>query len=156
MYRLLTKYGTGFAFGLGLLVTLIFLIPAINGIGDFNMLPPEQKGTTTIFNAGLYCAIALIVICFAISVLFGVYQLATNPKGAIKLIISFAVIAILFFILYSTASPETTAKMQALSQEFNITDGVSKFITAALTTVVAMAAVATGAFVIAEIRNLFK
>jgi ABC-type multidrug transport system fused ATPase/permease subunit len=156
MYRLLTKYGTGFAFGLGLLVTLIFLIPAVSGIGDFNMLPPDQKGTTTIFNAGLFCAIALIVICFVISVLFGVYQLATNPKGAVKFIISIAVIAVLFFILYSIATPETTAKMQALSQEFNITDGVSKFISAALWTVIALAAVATGTFVLAEIRNLFK
>jgi len=156
MYRLLTKYGTGFAFGLGLLVTLIFLIPAVSGIGDFNMLPPDQKGTTTIFNAGLFCAIALIAICFIISVLFGVYQLATNPKGAVKFIISIGVIAVLFFILYSMATPETTAKMQALSQEFNITDGVSKFISAALWTVIALAAVATGSFVLAEIRNLFK
>lgn len=156
MYRLFTKYGTGFAFGLGLLVTLIFLIPAVSGIGDFNMLPPDQKGTTTIFNAGLFCAIALIVICFVISVLFGVYQLATHPKGAVKFIVSIAVIAVLFFILYSMATPETTAKMQALATEFNITDGVSKFISAALWTVIALAAVATGAFVLAEIRNLFK
>lgn len=156
MYRLLTKYGTGFAFGLGLLVTLIFLIPAISGVSEFNMLPPEEKGTTTIFNAGLYCALALIIIGFASSILFGIYQLAAHPKGAVKFLISIAVIAVLFFILYSMSAPETGERMQALAKEFNITDGISKLISAALKTVLALAGIAVLAFVFAEIRNLFK
>lgn len=156
MYQFLTKYGTGVAFGIGLLVTLIFLIPTLSGIGGFNALPEEQQGTTTIFNAGLMAAIGLIILCFAISLLFGIYQLATNPKGALKLIISLVLMAVIFFVLYSVSQPETNAKMVELAKTFNITDGVSKFISAALWTVIALAGIAAGAFVVSEIRNLFK
>ena len=156
MYRFLTKYGTGVAFGVGLLATLIFLIPILSGVGEFNMLSPDDKGTTSIFNAGLYTAIALIILCFVISIGFGVFQLATNPKGAIKLILGIGLIGIMFFVMYSMASPETSAKMQNLAQEFNITDNVSKLISASLWTVIILAAVATGSFVLAEIRNVFK
>ncbi len=158
MYRFLTKNGTMLAFGVGLLLTLVFLFSVMGGVEEFNMMSKENKGQTTIFNAGLYGTLALVVICFVISVLFGVYQLATNPKGAIKFLIGFAVLAVVFFAVFTLAAPDTGKVAELVADpNYNVqSETISKLISAGLWTVLSLAGIAVVSFILSEIRNFFK
>ena len=156
MYQFLTKNGTSVAFGLGLLIAILFLFSVLGGLDGFNALPKDDKGTTSIFNIGLQAALVLIVLCAIVALLFGIYHLVTNPKGAVKLIIGLAVLVGLIIVLYSISTPEKSGPIFETIQEFNISDNVSKFISAALSTVLILAGLAALSFVVSEIRNLFK
>ena len=156
MYRFLTKNGTSLAFGIGLLAAIIFLVPVFGGMESYNALTDETRNTSNIFNAGLWVVIILIILCLFISIAFGVWQLISNPKGSMKSIIGLVVIGILFFILFSMAQPETTGRIAEVSEEFEVTAGASKFISAGLWTLLALLAVAALSFVVSEVRNVFK
>ena len=156
MYKFLTKNGQILAFGIGVLVVALFLISVTGGIGDFNMLAKEDKGTTTIFDLGLQLTIALLIICAIAAVLFGFYHLITNPKGAIKLIIGLVVLGALFFILLSTSEPETTGIVAAATEKHNVEPNESKLVSAMIKSTLGLGVIAILAFVVAEIRNFFK
>lgn len=158
MYKFLTKSGQTLAFGLGVLITILFLISVLGGMEGFNALGDDDKGSTSIFNIGLYGAIFLCVLCAAAIVLFGVYHAIANPKGAMKFLIGLGVLVVIFLIFYSMATPVTEAdgKIFTIIQKFNISEGVSKFISGALSTTLTLAVVAAAAFLLSELRNLFK
>lgn len=156
MYSLLVKHGQLIAFGLGLVITVIFLLSVFGGLSDFQALEDGQEGTTNIFNAGLYGAIALTILGVIAILGFGLYQTATNLKGAAKFLIGFAAIVVIFFIFYSMAQPVSGGRLAMLMEKFNITQGTSNFISGALGTALTLAGLAAGAFVLSEIRNLFK
>lgn len=156
MYKFLTKNGQLLAFGLGVLITILFLINVIPGLEEFNMLSKEEKPTTNIFNLGLAGAIALAVIAAVAAVLFGVINTITNFKGSIKGLIGVGILLVVFFVLYSMATPETSGPLVSTLEEFNVTEGQSKFISGAINTSLILAGVAAAAFVISEVRNFFK
>ena len=156
MYRFLTKNGTSVAFGIGLLAILLFLIPALAGIGEFNDLSRDDQYQTSIFDIGLSVTLFLIAACFVVALLFGVYQVATNPKGAIKMIIGLVVMVAAFFIFYTMSQPETSESMVATLSKFSISEGISKYVSGAIYTVLALLGIASIAVVLSEIRNAFK
>ncbi len=162
MYKLLLKHGQLAAFALGLLVIIIFGLSVSSGLDGFNALSDEDQATTTIFDIGLKLTIVLLVICAAAAVLFAIYQMVTNPKGALKGIIALVVIAVLFFILYSSASVETSGPIANAIEKFeassggDFTDSNSKMVSAGIKSTLILGAIAVAAFVISEIRNLFK
>jgi hypothetical protein len=156
MYQFLTKHGQLAAFGLGLLVAVIFLISVTGGISDFDALPKEEKGTTTIFNFGLVAAIALTIFCFVAAVGFGIWHLIQHPKGSLKMILGLVGILVIFGVFYASAQDETSGKLFELVQTNNISSGQNKFITGSLWTGVVLAILAAGTFVVSEVRNLFK
>ena len=156
MYNLLVKHGQLIAFGLGLVITVVFLISVLGGLSGFQALEEGQQGTTTIFNAGLYGAILLTVLCVAGILIFGLYHTATNLKAASKFLIGFVALIVVFFVFYSMGAETETGKLGATLEKFNITGGVSKFISGALGTALTLAALAAGAFLLSEVRNLFK
>ena len=158
MYKLLTKHGQLMAFGLGLLVTILFLISVLGGIDSFNSLAEEEQGTTGIFNIGLYGAIVMCVICAVAILGFGLYHAISNPKGAMKFLIGLAVLVVVFGIFYAMAAPieEANGRLAMILDKFAITEGTNKFITGALATTVTLAALAAAAFALSEVRNLFK
>jgi hypothetical protein len=158
MYKLLTKYGQLMAFGLGLLVALLFLISVLGGIDSFNSLAEEEQGTTGIFNVGLYGAIAMCIICAVAILGFGLYHAISNPRGAMKFLIGFGALAVLFIIFYAMSAPieEAEGRLGMILEKFSITEGTNKFITGALATTVTLAALAAAAFAFSEVRNLFK
>ena len=156
MYSLLVKHGQLIAFGLGLLIAVIFLFSVLGGLSDFQALPEGEEGTTSIFNAGLYGAILLAILCAVGVIGFGIYQTATNPKGASKFLIGLVAIAVVFVIFYSSADVAGSGKLAQVMDKFNIDAGTSQFISGALGTAVTLAGLAAGAFVVSEVRNLFK
>lgn len=156
MYQFLTKYGTMAAFGLGLLITLIFLAIAISGAEEFNMLAEEERFATTIFNFGLMAVLALLVVCILFSLGFGLRYLITHPKQAVRFGIGFGALVVLFIVLYSVSSAETTGRIAQKAGDYGVSDAASKIISGGLLTVLILAGLAVVSFVVAEIRNIFK
>ncbi len=156
MYNALTKHGQLIAFGTGIVVIVLFLGSVLGGLDSFNALSPDDKVTTSIFDLGLKATIVLFVICSIAALLFGLYHMVTNPKGAIKGIIGLAVLVILFAILYSMSVPEKSGIVGQAAANFDVSDGQSKIISAALKSTLILAGLAALTFVGSEIRNFFK
>jgi len=155
MYNFLSKNGQLFAFILGLIVTAIFLVSVFGGLDSFNALAEDQRGTTNIFDFGLYAAMGLTALCAAFALLFGLIQTLSNPGGAIKGIIGLAVLAGLFFAGQAMAGTDTPKVMETL-QEFKVTDGQSGFINGAIGGGLILLGIAAAVFVISELLNFFK
>lgn len=165
MYNFLVRNGQAVAFGLGILVIAIFLISVFMGIGDagyemgtdLNKLTAEQKSAIDFFNPGLWLTIILTAVAFILAiVVFGIVDLVRFPKSAIKILIGLAVIAVVFFALYSMSDVETAGKLGRIQQQFNISEGVSKFISAGLKTTIGLLLVAVAAMILGGVRNALK
>lgn len=155
MYNFLIKHGQVVAFGLGLLLILIFFGGVSAGMEQFSMLPEDQQKTSDIFNFGLYAAIVLTVLCAAIAILFGIYHVVDNPKGSLKGLIGIVALLAIFFIARSMAAPDT-GSLAETAQEFNVTPEQSATISGALVTALVMAAIAAVTVIVSEVRNFFK
>ncbi len=155
MYNFLSKNGQLFAFILGLVVTAIFLFSVFGGLDSFNALAEDQRGTTNIFDFGLYAAMGLTALCAAFALLFGLIQTLSNPGGAIKGIIGIAVLAGLFFAGQAMAGADTPKVMETL-REFKVTDGQSGFINGAIGGGLILLGIAAAVFVVSELLNFFK
>jgi len=161
MYKFLTKNGQTLAFGLGVLITVVFLATVLSNVESFSAMEEEKQQETTIFNFGLYGAIALAILAAAAIVLFGLVQVATDLKGSVKGILGFAALLVIFFIAYSTASTDVSPYIQGAINNFEkggteFTDGNLKFISGGIITTLALVAVAALSFVVSEVTNLFK
>lgn len=163
MYKFLTKNGTFAAFSVGLLVTLAFLISAITGLssdgfdaGTDLTTMKDKFSTMGYFNVGLYLTIALLVICIATLVIFMIVDIFKFPKETIKGIIGFVALIVIFFIIKSIAKVEEGPLWTRLASDFNITDGVSKTISAGIWITVLLMAAAALTMIISELRNFFK
>lgn len=156
MYQILTKHGQLIAFGLGLLISVIFFLSVTSGVDAFDALPKEEKSTTTIFDFGLWASVILTIVGLLLALLFGVWHLIQNPKGSLKMVIGLAVILIIFFVFFAQTQDETSGKIFELIQLNDISSTQNKFITGALWTAVVLAMIAAGTFVVSEVRNLFK
>jgi len=156
MYDFLVKRGEMLAFGLGIILVLIFLFTAIPGLDSFNALPEDQQNQSDIFNVGLYLAMILGVITALTAIVFGLLQLVTNPKGSIKILVGLAVLAVVFGIFYATAEVETTGSIVKAAADFDVNDNTSKLITAGIMTAISLSVVSVVAFIGAELYNAFK
>jgi len=165
MYQLLAKKGQLFAILLGVLVCAIFLGSVFSGLGssgytvgdDLNAIMkanPDQS--FSFFDIGLQLTLALIVIGLVAAVLFGLFQLVTAPKQSIKGIIGIAVIAVLFFALYSSAGTDTDSVIGPIIAKFNVTDNVSKLISGGIMTTLILGGLSLASMVLFEVYNLFK
>ena len=155
MYKTLTKYGQLFAFGLGILGILVFLVPVFSGLSEWNTLSEEAEKQTDIFNAGMYMLFFLFIVALIAAVGFGLFQSLSNPKGSIKAVGALALIGIIFAIGYSSMGSDP-AWMGDKLREFEVTPAQSKFINGAMVSLAGMAGLAVLAFVGSEIRNFFK
>jgi len=166
MYQLLAKRGQLFAIILGAGVTLIYLITVLSGLSAKGYSASDDLVQVLkndaidekfdFFNLGLQMTIALIGIALAAAVLFGIWQLLTNIKGSMKIIIALAVIIGVFFALYSTSDTDRAGILGPTLQEFDITDNVSKLISGGLKTTLLLAGGAVVSMVLLEIYNIFK
>lgn len=160
MYKFLVANGQRLAFGLGILITAIFLFSVIGGLDQFNELPDEDQVTTTIFNSGISGAIILIVIAAAALILFGLFQVLSNLKASLKGIIGLAVLLVVFFIAYSSANGDAAAEIGPISTAIEKVGGIApgnlKFIGGAIVTAMVLIGTAFASFILAEIINFFK
>jgi len=160
MYKFLVKNGQLLAFGLGVVITAIFLFSVIGGLDQFNELPEEDQVTTTIFNAGITGAVILIIVAAISLVAFGLFQVLGDLRGSLKGLIGLAVLVVVFFIAYSSAngvaSNEIDPIANAIERVGGIDPGNLKFIGGAIVTAMVLVATAFASFVLAEIINFFK
>lgn len=164
MYKLLTTKGQLIAIGIGLFSVLVALGSIVAGVNDkYSMsddlnaiMKDNPEATFDFFNPAITVVICLIAVALISAVLFGLIGLISDPKGSMKFLLGFLGLAILFFILYSTASSEHTGRLAMLTEKFNVSDNVSRLITGGVKTVVYSIAFAAIAAVVMEIRNLFK
>lgn len=154
MYKFLTKNGQLLSFVVGALISVLFIVIAFSNIPDgYDQLPKEEQFTTSAFNLGLYASILLTIVAFGLMIAFGVFQMATNPKAALKGIIGIVAIAIVFFIAYSMGDATVKEKWAA---DFDVTESVSKYVSGAMITSLILGAIAIVALIFAEVRNFFK
>lgn len=148
MYNFLVKNGQLLAFGLGILITVIFLISVTSGIADFEMMSEEDQGNTTIFNAGLTGAMVLTVVAAAAMLIFGLLQVFSNLKGSAKGLLGAGVLVVLFLIGYSTAGGNCN--------EEGISEATCQMIGGGIITAMALVSLSALAFVVSEVSNFFK
>ncbi|TXB63310.1 hypothetical protein [Phaeodactylibacter luteus] len=161
MYKFLTKNGQTLAFGLGVVITAIFLISVVSNMGEFTAMAEEKQAETTIFDFGLYGAIALSIVAAIAMVLFGLVQVATSFKSSMKGILGFVALLVIFFVSYSMTDTNVSPYIQGAIDKFEqggavFTEGNLKFISGGISTTVILVILAAAAFVISEISNLFK
>lgn len=156
MYTTLTKYGQLIAFAIAAIIIVVFLAQVNSGLDSFSGLAKEDRGSTTIFDLGLKLTLGLLVICAIVAVLWGIFHMVTNPKGAIKGILALVVLGVLFFALYTTSEAETTGVVGNAAEQFKVSENDSKIISAGLKSTLILSGLAAAAFVVSEVRNFFK
>ncbi len=158
-YKFLAKNGPTLAFALVVVCVVIALIPIIGGAGDFANVPVERQSSSPeggIFLAGIYISVALLVVAIVVALLLSLLQVVSNPKGSIKALISFGIVVVLFFILYSMADATGTGSLAKTIESFNISEGVSKMIGGGIQLSVFMLIGSFAVAIIMEIWNYFK
>lgn len=157
MYKLLSKYGLLLAFVIGLIFTLIFLIPVLTGLPEgFSELGTEEQATTNVFDVGLKATIGLLIATIIILILGSLMSVVKNPKGTIKGIIGIAILLVLVFVLYSTTDDETNRRVLLAMDEFNVSQNLVKWISAFIRSAFILSGAALLFMVLGELRNLFK
>jgi hypothetical protein len=158
-YKFLAKYGPTLAFALFVVCVVISMIPIIGGVSDFSSVPVEKQSYSEeggIFLAGIYISVALLIVAIIVAIIFSVFQVISNPKASTKALISFGLVAVAFFLLYSMADAKGTGSLARTIESFNIGEGISKLIGGGIQLSVFML---IGSFVVAivmEIWNYFK
>ncbi|MGB3800744.1 MAG: hypothetical protein WA952_13095 [Lewinella sp.] len=168
MYSFLNKYGQALAFGIGVLITIVFRASIFSADDTTRELllandkSPEAY-ETSIFDFGIYISVVLTALAFIVAVIFGVVQMASNPKGSLKGIAGLVGLLAILFISYSMASgeasdPEIVNAIEKFetSQEATITPGNLKFISGSIVTAVIMIGLAILTLIVFGIRGLFK
>ena len=158
MYKFLINKGQTVAFVLGAGVSILFAIVIYMGIKDRGLaeMSIDSLVKTDIFNFGIQASIGLILLAVLILVIFAVRGLFTNFRGSLKVILGLGVIVGLFGIFYAISTPDKGGILGRLAQEFNITDGISKFISAGIKTTLTLLVLALVIWVFSELRNAFK
>ena len=156
MYKFLSKNGQTLAFGLGILITAIFLL---NALPNVDLIDTENPQDVNIFNFGITGTIVLIVIAAAAMILFGLYQVISTFRTSWKGIMGFAMLVVIFLVAYSTANgslANEVSAIQAAASDAGVTDANLKFIGGSIVTLLILVIIAVGSFVVFEIINFFK
>jgi hypothetical protein len=161
MYKFLTKNGQALAFGLGVLITVVFLISVVSNMEEFTALSEAEQENTSIFNIGLVGAIGLAIIAAFFMLAFGLFQIFTNLRGSVKGLIGVAILLVIFFIAYSMNSADPSPYIQGAIDKFEangstFNNDTLKSIGGGIGLTVALIAIAFVAAAISELINLFK
>ena len=156
MYKFLAKNSTSVGFGLGVIVSLIALIAILSGLNTYNNLPDTERGTTSIFNAGLMGAIILMIAAAVLMIGLGLYQIIIHPKGGIRLLLGVIGIGLVGFLFYKFSKVETSGKVYEQIQQGLLSEGMTKILNGALWVMIVLIGVALLGLIFSEIRNLFK
>lgn len=157
MYKNLSKNGQTIGFLLGAAATLIYLVIVGTGWNTFSSYGDSpERYNTTIFNFGFYAAILFVIVGVAAIVGFGLTQMASNPKGAIKGLGGVVIIAAIFLISYSTASGEAIGPLAKSVENMGVSSNSLKLISGGISTALILSVLAGLAIVLSELRNFFK
>jgi hypothetical protein len=159
MYNFLINKGQTLAFVLGAGLSVVFAILIFVGIKDRDaaQMSNEALIQTDIFNFGIYAAIGLVVLAaFLVFVVFAIAGLARDFRSSLKVLLGIVAILVIFGVLYAISVPEQSGIIGKLSDEFNISDNISKFISAAINTTMTLLSLALVIWLVSELRNAFK
>jgi len=165
MYKFLTKNGQTLALALGVLVVAFFLGSVFSGFDsmgydmstDLNKLTDEQQSEIGFFDGTIKITVFMIGAAFVLAFLiFGIFDLIKFPKNAIKFIIGLLVIGGVFFALYSSSQFDQAGRLATLNEKFDITEGISKFISGGIKTTLGLLIVSAAALVLGELWSLIK
>ncbi|HFA47919.1 MAG TPA: hypothetical protein ENJ95_02740 [Bacteroidetes bacterium] len=162
-YNFLSRNGVSVALGIAVIALLIMAVPIFMGIDAFNALPEDIKIRATsdegnIFGAGLKVAIALGVIAILLAILLSFFGMFKNFKEARTGLISFALLAILFFALYSMTSTSISESMMETVNTYSTKGNMNvyKMISGGINGTLILTVVAFGLMIVMEIWNFFK
>lgn len=150
------------ALGVGVAVIIIHFATVFAGLEAFNLIDADNldekpkllaEGSKMV-STGIVLTAVLFVIAAAALLFFGIFQVVTNPKGAIKGIIGLALIAVIFGIGWGMSGAEVLPVWD--EKGFGITPTISKYVGASVFASIAMLALASVGLVGSEIRNFFK
>ncbi len=170
MYAFLNKYGQALAFGIGVLVTAIFVLSIFSAPpAEMEMIMSETAGPekyeTTAFDFGLYASLFLTVLALVGALLFGIAQLAANPKGSMKGILGFVALVVIALIGYSMANDDITQEAPSIvnsiekfntDQDANFDGGTLKFVSGSIITALILVALSVLSLIVFGIRGIFK
>ena len=172
MYKFLTKNGQVLAFGVGILISIIFLLNILPVAAEIQDVAAAMATSSTStgaiaemldnlsqLNFGLFSTILLIAIAAIAMVLFGLFQVASSFRTSWKGILGFAILVVVFLVAYSTANSNLANEVQAIqasAADADVTGANLKFIGGSIITLVILIVVAVAAFIIFEIINFFK
>ncbi len=157
MYKLLSKNGQTLGFLLGAVITLLFVLSMSVGWEKFSAMGDSpERYNTNIFNFGIFAAIALIILGLIIVSLFGIAQLSSNPKGALRGIIGVVLLVGIFLFSYSTSSAEAAGPLAKSVEAAGVSGNGLKLIGGGIATALILSLLASASIVISELRNFFK
>lgn len=162
MYKFLIRNGQIVAFGLGLLIILIYGIIVYSNGSQLNGLEAmDDVSGINFFNFGLMAAIVLIGLAAFFMLVFGVYQVAMNPKDSLKGILGFAAIVLIFIVTYSMASGEAVGGIAKAVKKVEEAGGTMspatlKWVHSAVATGLIMIGITVLSLVVTGIRGIFK
>lgn len=166
MYSFLNKHGQMLAFGLGVLITVIFFGTILSS-SELDSVGPQMGAeaayNTSLFDFGLGVSILLTVLAAAAMVIFGVSQMAGNIKGSMKGLLGLALVAALMFVAYASSPAEAdhptiekAINTFESSQGTELSVGNLKFIGGAITTALVLLAASFAALIGFGIRSIFQ
>ena len=171
MYTFLNKYGQALAFGIGVLVVIIFMVsifgaPAeeISALTNDQIKGPEKYATSA-FDFGITISIVLIGLAFIAAIVFGLIQVASNPKGSLKGIVGALLLIVLCFVCYSVANNDISQESAAIQnsitkfntdQEADFDGGTLKFISGSIIAALVLIGLSILSLIAFGIRGIFK
>ena len=171
MYNFLNKYGQALAFGIGVLVVVIFLVSifsedatTLEGLTS-DSVKGAEKYATSAFDFGLYASMGLVVIAFIAAIIFGLFQVVSNPKGSLKGLIGAAILVVICFVCYSVANSDISQESLAIQNSINkfetdqqtdFSDGTLKFISGAIIASLVLIGLSILSLIAFGIRGIFK
>ncbi|MEL7378443.1 MAG: hypothetical protein AAFY36_01930 [Bacteroidota bacterium] len=167
MYEFLKKNGQLLALGVGAAISLIFIVLVFSS-GDASLTadsPDSEKYEAASFTFGIGATIALLVVCAIAALVFGVLQIADNPKGSMKGLIGLGVVAVLVFIGFGASAGDPVADGPMLVDAVNtfndasggeMSSGTYKFIGGSIVASLILLVIAVVSLLAFGIRSFFN
>lgn len=164
-YKFLSKNGVLIAFGVAVVAILITFIPILGGLEAYESLPDDvnvraasEEGN--IFSTGIMVSFILTVVAFGAAILLSIAGVFSNLKDSKKGLIAFLGLAVLFFIMYATASEEISPELAVTvnNPEYGVAGdmGIYKMISGGIAGTILLLIVSFVLMVAMEVWNFFK
>ncbi|MEM6394934.1 MAG: hypothetical protein AAF741_01205 [Bacteroidota bacterium] len=167
MYEFLKNKGQILALGVGAVISVLFIILFFT-TGDAALTaesPDAEKYASSSLSFGISATLLLLGICAAAALIFGVMQVADNPKGSMKGLIGLGIVAVLVILGVATASgsPEADGPMLIESvANFNdasggeMSSGTYKFIGGSIVASLILLVLAVGSLLFFGVKSFFN
>jgi len=158
-YKFLSRNGTLLAFAAVVVLFVVALIPIMTGYSAFSSVPTDRQAFAeegNIFSLGLRISVGLLILAAVLAVVLSILQIVSNPKSAMKGIIAFGIIIVLFFIFYSMADSNAGGSLGATIESFKISTFVYGLISGGIQLALLMLVGSAVIAVLMEVWNYFK